>query len=273
MRAGRATTRRRFERVESGARSAVDADVIAEVPISLTVNGVVWLSFLCTPTDLEALAIGFLYNEGVIARREEVTQVEVCGRGESVDVMLDRVVARPPSWRRTSGCVGGGTSVEEEAGASAMPAAHGDADGYPALRAAPDFTLTHDAVQRLFADLLGAQHLYASTGGVHSSALADGERIVIAAEDIGRHNTLDKIAGRCLLDGIAPRRRVLLTTGRVSSDMMQKAARIGAPVVVSRSSPTSLALALAERWGMTVVGYARRDRFNVYTHARRIVPE
>jgi FdhD protein len=258
--------------VEGAARQAVDAEVIAEVPVALTVNGVVWLSFMCTPVDLEALAIGFLYNEGVIARREEVTHVEVCGRGESVDVLLDRVVQRPVSWRRTSGCVGGGTSVEGHAGPRGMPAAPGATEEYPSLRAAAEgFTLTHARVQRLFAELLDAQDLYATTGGVHSSALSDGERILVTAEDIGRHNTLDKIAGQCLLEGIAPRRRVLLTTGRVSSDMMQKAARIGAPIVVSRSSPTSLSLELAERWGMTVVGYARRDRFNVYTHPERIV--
>lgn len=265
-----ATTAVRYERVEAGEQARVGAEVITEAPVSLTVNGVAWLSFMCTPVDLEALAVGFLFNEGVISRREEVAAVEVCARGDNVDVLLDRPVCRPPSWRRTSGCVGGFTAVEPAAG-DAAPAEPGDLAAQ-ALRSDP-LRLEAGAVHRLLGALFGGQNLYAQTGGVHSSALADGDRIVVAAEDIGRHNTLDKLAGRCLLDGLAPARRVLLTTGRVSSDMLQKAARLRAPVVVSRSSPTSLSIELADRWGITLVGYVRRDGFNVYTHAERIVPD
>ncbi len=116
-----------------------------------------------------------------------------------------------------------------------------------------------------------AQDLYRQSGGVHTSALSDGQRLLVVAEDIGRHNTLDKIAGRCLLEDIRPERRILLTTGRVSSEMLQKTARLGADVVISRTSPSSLAIDLADRWGITLIGYARRDRFNVYTHPHRIL--
>ncbi len=261
----------RLGEVAGGHLRELEAEVIAEVPVSLTVNGLPWLSFMCTPVDLEALAVGFLFNEGIVSRREEIERVEVCGRGDNVDVVLDRVVARPPSWRRTSGCVGGATAValpaEPEPAGSPTPAGRGlDLE---ALRSSP-FRLPAAAVQPLMEQLLSSQRLYATCGGVHSSALSDGQRLLAAAEDVGRHNTLDKIAGRCLLEGIPPGPRVLLTTGRVSSDMLQKAARLGAPVVVSRSSPTSLSLALAERWQLTVVGYARRGRFNVYTHPHRI---
>lgn len=263
-----ATTAVRCERHEAGASASVGAQVITEAPVALTVNGVAWLSFMCTPVDLEALAVGFLFNEGVISRREEVRGVEVCARGDNVDVLLDRAVERPPAWRRTSGCAGGVTAVEA---AGDAPAAPGTAVPQAALRA-DGTVVTRGAVHRLLAQLLDGQDLYARTGGVHSSALADGERVVVAAEDLGRHNTLDKIAGRCLLEGLAPVREVLLTTGRISSDMLQKAGRIGAPVVVSCSSPTSLSVELAERWGITLVGYARRDRFSVYTHPHRIVP-
>jgi FdhD protein len=91
-------------------------------------------------------------------------------------------------------------------------------------------------------------------------------------EDVGRHNTLDKLAGRCLLDGRSAAGQVLLTTGRISSEMAQKAVRMGAPIVISRTSPSSLAIAVAEQAGVTLIGYARRDRFNVYTHPERIRP-
>ena len=131
--------------------------------------------------------------------------------------------------------------------------------------------MSPEQVTALLNQLFSVQDLYQSAGGVHTSALSDGKRILISAEDIGRHNTLDKIAGRCLLDGIQPGRRVLITTGRVSSEMMQKAVRIGAAVVISRTAPSSLSIEIAEKSGITLIGYARRDRFTIYCHPQRVV--
>jgi FdhD protein len=131
--------------------------------------------------------------------------------------------------------------------------------------------LTAADVCGLIGQLFDAQDLYQKTGGVHTSALSDGRKILVRAEDIGRHNTLDKISGRCLLEGISPERRILLTTGRISSEMLQKSIRIGASVVISRTSPSSLSIRLAEQWSITLIGYAHRNRFNVYTHPERIL--
>jgi FdhD protein len=88
---------------------------------------------------------------------------------------------------------------------------------------------------------------------------------------VGRHNSLDKIAGKCLLENLQPSRKILVTTGRVSSEMIQKAARIGAAIVISRTSASSLSVTLAAKWGITLIGYARRDQFIVYTHPGRIL--
>ncbi len=253
----------RLREFRDGAARDVDAEVIAETAVALAVNGVPWFSFLCTPRDLEALAVGFLFNEGVVSSREEVVSVSVCARRENVDVCLDRPVPLPTTWQRTSGCGGGvttaGTAGEEGPAPPARPAAE------------PPFTPLE--IGRLADDLLAQQEIYGASGGVHLSALSDGERFVAAAEDIGRHNTLDKIAGLCLLGGVGPRRRAIATTGRVSSEMIQKARRIGVPLVVSRTSPTARSFDLAARWGITLVGYARRDRFLVYAGAERIAPD
>ena len=246
-----------YERFEFNKWESFDAETIVETPVSLTINGTPWLSFMCTPVDLEALAVGFLYNEGVIERLAEVVDVRLCEHGDNVDVWLNRSVEQPSSWRRTSGCTGGVTAVD--------------------LLAKPDISFEVDkpsmgpqAIGRLIEMLLEQQDLYRETGGVHTSALSDGEKVVISAEDIGRHNTLDKIAGLCLMRNTWPETRILVTTGRISSEMLQKAARLQAPILISRTSPSSLSIEMAQRYGITLIGYARRNRFNVYTNPERV---
>jgi FdhD protein len=132
-------------------------------------------------------------------------------------------------------------------------------------------TLSPEMVGHLVSQLFESQKLYRVSGGVHTSALTDGKRLLVVAEDIGRHNTLDKIAGHCLLQNINPRRKIILTTGRISSEMLQKSARLKAGIVISRTSPSSMSIDLAQKWGITLIGYAHRNRFNIYTHPERIV--
>jgi FdhD protein len=234
-----------------------DTETIVEMPISLTVNGEVWLTFMCTPVDLEALAIGFLYNEGLIEKMEEVVDVKVCEHGDNVDVWLTHAVEQPTSWRRTSGCTGGVTAVDLLAKPSVS--LHGI---NPAFQP--------EDIERFSEMLLEAQVLYRRTGGVHTSVLSDGDKALVSAEDIGRHNTLDKIAGQCLMKNIWPQVRILMTTGRISSEMLQKAAQLQAPILISRTSPSSLSIEMAERYGITLIGYARKHRFNVYSNSQRV---
>ena len=101
-----------YERYEFKKWEHFDAETIVETPVSLTVNGNVWLTFMCTPICLEALSVGFLYNEGIIESMNEVEDVRVCEHGDNVDVWLNRSVEQPTSWRRTSGCTGGVTAVD-----------------------------------------------------------------------------------------------------------------------------------------------------------------
>ena len=246
-----------YEKYEFKKWESLNAETIVEAPVSLTVNGEVWLTFMCTPVDLEAMAIGFLYNEGIIETMDEVEDVRVCEHGDNIDVWLNRTVEQPTSWRRTSGCTGGITAVD------ALARVDVSFDG-------DQPSLLPEAVGHLVEQLFESQALYRETGGVHTSALSDGGKIVIVAEDIGRHNTLDKIAGLSLMNGISPATRILMTTGRISSEMLQKAARMQAPILISRTSPSSLSIEMAERYGITLIGYARRHRFNVYTNAQRV---
>ena len=236
---------------------AAKSEIIVETPVSLTVNGKVWLTFMCTPVHLEALAVGFLFNEGMIQSMDEVATAKVCEHGDNIDVWLNHGIEQPKSWRRTSGCTGGMTAIE--------------VDDSQSVCCENGSTITPEQVSCLINSLCGAQELYRETGGVHTSALSNGECILVSTEDIGRHNTLDKIAGLCLINNIWPKQRILLTTGRISSEMLQKATRIGTFTVISLTSPSSLSIQMAERWGITLIGYARRNHFNVYAHAERII--
>ncbi len=240
----------------TGGWETVPARVISEASVSLTVNGEVWISFMCTPADLEAQAIGFLYNEGILHSMADVAAVSACENGSNVDVWLNHDVQKPTHWRRTSGCTGGVTSDQ------AQPEAF-------LVRAEDRFS--PEVVMNAMGQLLQVQELYREARGVHCSAVSDGQQIVYRAEDIGRHNTLDKLAGMMLLQPKEMKRRIIVTTGRISSEMLQKSTRLGAQVVISRTSPTSLSVEMAEENGITLVGYARRNQFLVYAHPERLM--
>jgi FdhD protein len=245
----------RYERYQSGSRETIDAGVVVEKPVSLYINGQVWLTFMCTPSNLDALAVGFLYNEGVINSSEDIASVKICANTENIDVWLNFNVEEPKNWRRTSGCTGGYTSIKMHP--NTPPIQNG-------------FVISPQKIFEFVRSLFEKQQIYRRVGGVHTSILCDGKDSFLMAEDIGRHNTLDKIAGRYILEKIDYKNKILITTGRVSSEMLQKAAKINSSIVISRTSPSSLSIEIAQKWGITLVGYARRDRFNIYSHPERI---
>ncbi|MCL4562249.1 MAG: formate dehydrogenase accessory sulfurtransferase FdhD [Chloroflexi bacterium] len=250
-----------YSKYRPGRWEIINAKIITEAPVSLTVNGEIWLTFMCTPTDLEALAVGFLFNEGLIESADEIVNVSVCESGDNVDVWLSHLVEKPALWRRTTGCSGGMTSDKAATQPERLDRDAPPANGGP---------ISPERIFALMDQLLHSQELYQESGGVHSSALSDGLRVVVRAEDIGRHNTLDKIAGRYVLDRLHLEHPYLVTTGRISSEMLQKARRIGASVVVSRTAPNSLSIQAAQEAGITLIGYARRDQFQVYSHPERL---
>lgn len=240
----------------SGNWSLVNTEnLIAETPVSLTVNGEIWLIFSCSPYDLDALGVGFLYNEGVIESADQIASVRVCADLTNIDVWLNQAAEKPEKWLRTSGCTGGIANAE------------------PARHVRPLARFERFDPQRLLENmdqLYQVEGVYQQTRGLHCSALSDGVAIQLYAVDIGRHNTLDKLAGLMLFSSVQLERRVVLTTGRISSEMVQKSVRMGAQVVMSRTSPTTLAVQMAETLNVTLIGYARHQRFVVYSHPQRV---
>lgn len=229
-----------------------ETSVPDEMSLAIYVNNKELVSILCTPTKLNCLVLGFLYSEGIIANMSDVASMRICEDEPIADVKLSKTDFTPPARRTlTSGC-GGGVSFESQA---------------PKVES--DLVISPDEVLALLKQLYHQQSLYQQSGGIHCSALCDRKQLLVVAEDIGRHNTLDKIMGECLLRNLASGDGILLTTGRISSEMILKAARMKTPIIVSRTSPTERAVSLGQELGITVVGYARNNRLLVFSGEER----
>lgn len=229
-----------------------------EQAVTLIVNGKPWMEMLCTPAMIAELAVGFLYNERLINSVEEITRVHVCDTADFVEVDTSTAISKPTSWIKTTGCGGGQTAQRLEQ------------TDKPNLN---DVALSAATVARLLTEFVEAQNAQTGSRGVHCSAICDGGTVLHLADDIGRHNTLDKLMGFILLQESSLKPTILLTTGRISSEMLQKSARMGVSVVISLTSPNTTTIQLAEDWGMTLIGYARGSRFNVYSHLERFIDQ
>lgn len=233
----------------------VEGEVIAEEPMTLYVNGVELLTLMSTPLEWKTLAIGFLRNEGFIQALEEVDHIYINDQGCCVDVWLHHAIEMTKQRILTSGCGGGVTFTDPESGIEPLKS---------------DVRIEPGNLIKLFNQLHAPDSLHARARGVHSAGLADDKEMLVTVEDIGRHNTVDRLMGVCMLKGIETEGRVLLVTGRISSDMMHKGASMGCPIIASRKSPTSMSIAMAEAWNITLVGYARRGTLRVYTQPERL---
>jgi FdhD protein len=240
---------RTYLRVRADEVQEVTGEVVREHPLSVHVNGERFLTLLCSPTQLDALVLGYLWMEKVIAAAGDVVRLDVSVVDGRADVTLRHPVTLPTERILTSGC-GGGITFRI------------DHRLFPALTSSLRVSLGVLAAR--MKDLFAAAVQYRTSRGIHGAALSDGERLLVVAEDVGRHNAVDKVKGEALLADIATEDRILLSTGRISSEMLLKAARMGVPVVASRTSPTEMAIALAEQLGITVCGYVRPDSVNVY---------
>lgn len=270
-----ASVTRRVQRIRRGERSEVDESVVREEPLEVVLNGQPIAVLMRMPGEEKELGAGFCLSEGYVRHARDILLIHHCGRSEPADgdeeeEALDsrnrvtlRVtpdgVLRPcgadPVRLIRSGC----GAAEVTALAGELPLVDGN------LTVASTTLLGLDRAMR------EQQAVHREVGGTHAAALfrADGE-LVIIAEDIGRHNAVDKAIGHCLLRGIDLTTTVMLTSGRASYEMAAKAIRAHIPIVASVSAPTALAVELAEDRGLTLIGYLRGGSMDVYTHPGRV---
>ncbi|MGI6327833.1 MAG: formate dehydrogenase accessory sulfurtransferase FdhD [Dethiobacteria bacterium] len=225
--------------------------VPSEMELKIYVNQQELVTILCTPIKLNYLVFGFLYREEIISGISDVAMINVNKEDSLADVRLRNPEYKLPTLR-VLGCSGG--TVFKTRG----------------QRVNSDLVAKPSEVLSLMEQLQKKMVLYRLSGGVHTSALSDTGKLLVVAEDIGRHNTLDKIQGECMVKEILTRDLLLLTTGRISSEMLLKAAKMQVPVVVSRHSPTKNAILLARDLGITLVGHARDRNLLVYSYPERL---
>tara|TARA_R110002049_G_scaffold27334_4_gene94526 strand:- start:1433 stop:2335 length:903 start_codon:yes stop_codon:yes gene_type:complete len=219
-----------------------------------------------TPGTDEHLAIGFLLSEGIISRREDVARVRLCRSGSIVRVFLnDSLQVDLKRLQRhffTSSSCGVCGKASIDAVTVQIPAAL--CIGFPRI--------SHELIGQLPQRLRFSQILFEQTGGLHASGLFNSQGDLLSiAEDVGRHNALDKvIGGQWLTDAAVFEKSILVVSGRISFELVQKALSVGIPIIIAVGAPSSLAVELAQRHEMTLVGFTSRDRFNIYHDASRI---
>ncbi len=251
------------QRVTREGKTDGEEAVTREMPLTLILNNHELVTMLCSPADMKYLAVGFLSSEGLITGKEEIRKalvddkrgvVRVETTGESKDageVLFKRLI--------TSGC-GRGASFY-----SAADAQEKKVESATAISAQEVFGLMKEFLHRSL--------VYRTTGGVHSAALCDTRGILVFNEDIGRHNAIDKIFGECLLNDIPTSDRIIVTSGRISSEILLKVSKRNIPILISKSAPTTLGVKLASDLGVTLIGFVRGQRMNVYSHGWRVTAD
>lgn len=248
-------------RYENGEVSTTEDMVVREYALTIFLDGEEFITLLCSPSSLECLVIGFLLSESIIKSKADIERIRLDEERGVADVLTktSSSLAKSLHGKRTmtTGC-GKGSSFY-----NAMDSLH-----CRMLTEGPQCSA--QAVIDLMKAFNKSSELFRDTGGVHSVALADAEGIALFHEDVGRHNAMDKVIGEAALRGLGLSDRIILTSGRISSEMLIKASKAGIPMIVSRSAPTDLAVELAGRLGITVVGFARGNRMNVYSCPERV---
>ncbi len=251
-----------------GCASQGERTIPEEAPVAMTYNRATHAVMLASPSDLEDFAVGFSLSEGIVQRATDIGELEVVAVPDGIELrmtldgaLLDSLTQRQ---RRLAGPSGCGLCGLDSLASAIRPA--------PNVPAGSSFS--PDMIQAAMAAMPVAQRLNQQTRAVHAAAFwTPSQGLVALREDVGRHNALDKLAGALARQSIPAASGLLLLTSRVSVEMVQKAANLGAPVIVAVSAPTALAMRVAEAVGITLIGIARQDGFEIFTHPHRIVQD
>lgn len=246
-------------RYKSGINEKVEDIVITERPLNIFINNEYYITLMCTPNELEELSIGFLFSQGLIVSKNEIVDIEF-STGDIVFIKLSKEIELHEQHKKAivSGCGRGIVDLnminEKEL-----------------YKVKSKCTFSPESILGCMKEFNTMSGLFLQTGGVHSCCLCGNDGIEMFSEDIGRHNAIDKILGKCLLNNTNRGEKMLFTTGRISSDSIIKTVKAGIPVLVSHSGPTDLAVDMANSLNLTLIGFARGNRMNIYCGIERVL--
>lgn len=257
------TIRRSVLKIEADKHNWEEDEIVTEYPLTIFLGDEEFATIVCTPADLEEMVIGFLAAEGAIQSYAEIKQLTIDeAQGFAyVDLHKETILSQSfYSKRRITSCCG-----------KSRQSFYFFSDARTAKPVEGTATATPAACIQLMKELQASSSIHKQTGGVHNAALCTSDSVLLQYSDIGRHNALDKIYGYCLRENITTADKILVFSGRISSEVLLKAAKIGAGIILSKSAPTDLALQLADELNITAVGFVRNNKMNVYTQAERII--
>ena len=254
---------RKIVRYHHGVIEDCEDTIVTEYPVTIKINKEEFATMVCTPEYVEDMVVGFLASEGVIKSYDDIEEIWFQEKEGYVHIKTNKVNAFYQNFhskRYITSCCGksrqGFYFMNDAKMAKAIDDVH--------------VRLSFADCFRLMKLMQNSADTFQNTGGVHNAALCDKNGIIISRMDIGRHNALDKIYGYCLKNNISLSDKVIVFSGRISSEILLKVSKIGCEIVLSKSAPTELALQLADDLGITAVGFIRGDSLNVYTHPQRI---
>jgi FdhD protein len=255
--------KRKILKFTNGQMEKIEDTIVTEFPVTIKINEQEFVTMVCTPEYIEDMVIGYLASEGIIRNYEEIKDLWVQEKEGFVHVKIDKLNPYYQNFqnkRYITSCCGmsrqGFVFVNDALTAKKMNEIR--------------VTITPEECFRLMNDMQRSATTFQETGGVHNAALCDVNGFVLSRMDIGRHNALDKIYGYCLKNKISITDKIMVFSGRISSEILLKVAKIGCEIVLSKSAPTELALELAEDLGITTVGFIRKQSLNIYTCSQRI---
>jgi len=236
--------------------------IINESPLTLFINGYQFLTLMILKENLEELIVGFLAAEGIIKNKHDIKNIDL--KYEKTVAMIEiKEDFSPNNYKKrtlTSGCGGGSTFINLE-----------DCARTQEIKSKQKYQA--ESFTSLMVKLQQNSKYFQQTGGTHTAALASSNKIIYQLEDIGRHNALDKIIGRALMENVDLKDKIVLTSGRISSEMIIKVLKQGIPFLLSRSAPTDAAVGIARDRNMTLIAFCRGERFNIYSGESRIILE
>jgi len=244
-------------RIKGNKREEISDLVARETTFTILLNEKKLVTLNCSPEKYKFLGLGFLYTSGILQKKEDIISFDINEKQGLMDIKIKGVSLSSEDIINSNLWIGSYQQPEEQ--------------GETPLSIDTSLKISSNLVYSLISEMQGRANFFKLTGGVHSCALVDKQgSIILFSEDISRYNTIDKILGEAFVNDITAEDKIILTSCRITSGILRKIIIGKLPIVISRAAPTDLAIKLAKKVGITLVGFVREERMNIYTHPEKI---